>query len=60
MLLLHTIYTIVYGVGMNNPHMTKRLRVTELMNEWLFALLLYESYLMTDLAENATNGMWAS
>ena len=59
-ILLHTFYTILYGVGMDLPHNTRRLRVTELINEWFFSLLLYESFLMTDLAVNATNNMWTS
>jgi hypothetical protein len=36
MLLFQTFYAILYGVGMNLPHMTNRLRTIELMNEWLF------------------------
>ena len=53
-IILHTFFAIWYGTCMNMPHVTRRLRYLELFNEGLFSLLLYESFLMTDLAANAT------
>ena len=58
-ILAHTLYLIVYGVFLNMPHESIHLVVTEFINEWLFSLMLYVSLLMTDLAENATQGRWA-
>lgn len=59
-IIVHTIFLVILGAWMNHPHETRRLRRTELLNEWFFSLLLYESFLMTDLAANATNGLWIS
>ena len=42
---------------MNEPFESKRLRRLELMNEWLFTLILVLSLLLTDTAFTCTNGV---